>query len=233
MPARRNKRNDAYALSRQLRRRLYNGVAVATLAYVVLSLIRFHGQFPYLSYELAIIWAIFLLCYATIKEVLRWSGEHEEETYHSELWAIIVLAGAAWMIGWNILRTWFLHLPSIPFPEDYEAAVIETMVLYTLSIISSSLYNKGAARRPRHHLARHGKSIGSEIKTVAAEVENGIRNEVKAVTAAENTLANRETAGRPDDVRVMLTKAPAESAEVRKPGSAKAEQYGDEGAQKS
>lgn len=156
MPLKPNRRKHPYTLNKQLRRRFYNGAAIATLVYVLLSLVRFHGQFSYLPYVLAVIWAVFLLCYTTIKEAVRWSDIDDPETYRGELWAGIVIAGAAWMILWNIVRAWIFHLQTIPFPDDYQAAVIETIVLYTLSVISSLIYKyKNKTAKATHRKKRH------------------------------------------------------------------------------
>src|SRR6266481_5758815 len=151
MVQRRHKRKNAYARTHELKLRFYKGAAIATSIYVVLSLIKFHGQYTYLPYELAVTWAVFLFCYATFKEVLRWNDGSEEETYYGELWMMILLSGAAWILVWNLVRVWVFSLPSIPFPEDYEAATLETIILYTLSVISSFLYkyNKAVGRHPR------------------------------------------------------------------------------------
>src|SRR5579862_8608645 len=107
---RRNKRKSRSELTQRLKRRFYKGAATATLIYVILSLIKFHGQFQYLPYELTVTWAVFLLCYTTLKEVLRWNDVNDEEIYHGELWAGLLLAGATWMLVWNLVRTWSLHL---------------------------------------------------------------------------------------------------------------------------
>ncbi|GEM_PF-3733315 len=203
MSLRRDKRKNAYALSRELRRRLYKGVAFATLAYVALSLVRFHGRFPYLPYELAIIWAVSLLCYASLKEVFRWNDVGDEEVYHGELWAGLVLAGAAWMIAWNIGRSWIFNLPANPFPEDYGAATAETIVLYTLSIISSFLYKYKRTTRQPVRQKTHVKIIRHGQKPLAA-VKNGF-------TGAEPVFTPTTT-GKPaqnPNVEVVLTKAPA------------------------
>ncbi|MEK9179824.1 MAG: hypothetical protein AAB897_00190 [Patescibacteria group bacterium] len=177
MPLRQNKRNNrAHELSKRLRRRFYKGAAVATLAYVTLSLVSFHGELENLPFILAVIWAVFILCYTTFKEVLRWSDAGEEEIYHGEFWASLVIAGAAWMIAWNIGRAWFFHLAPLHFPEDYQAAAVETIALYTLSTISSFLYkyqklrNLDARERSRARLLRlrHGKIMEAQTATALA-----------------------------------------------------------------
>ncbi|MDP2599026.1 MAG: hypothetical protein Q8P49_04300 [Candidatus Liptonbacteria bacterium] len=199
MPSRRNKRKNAYALSK-LRSRLYKGVAATTLIYVVLSIVRFHGEFSYLPYILAIIWAVSLLCYTSLKEVLRWNDVGETDVYHGELWASVVVAGAAWMIIWNVVRAWIFNLPTIAFPEDYEAVTIETIVLYTLSIISSFLYKyknaigqpmrqqvRGKSSRSKHHVAAKNTFPGAEPASVQAMPAKSVQN---------------------PDVQIVLTKSP-------------------------
>ncbi len=192
MPVKRYRRKNASALSTALRRRFYKGAAVATLAYVVLSLISFHGQFSPLPYELAVIWAVFLLCYTTLKEMLRWNDFDDEEVYHGELWAGLVLTGAIWMIGWNIVRAWILHLPRIPFPSDYEGAAIETIVLYTLSIISSYLH-------------RYRRSSG---KFIHQKSRRSAHSQPKSTTQEKNEPITADPVQNPE-IQAVLTKASA------------------------
>ncbi|MDO8504756.1 MAG: hypothetical protein Q7S36_02785 [Candidatus Liptonbacteria bacterium] len=175
MYSRRKKRKTAYAVNKRLRRKLYYGAAIATSVYVVLSLIRFHGEFAYLPYVLALIWAVFLLCYTTIKEVFRWNDAEDKEIYHGELWAGLVLAGAAWMIIWNLARAWIFHQPSIPFPEDYAGATVETIVIYTLSIISSFAhkYKTGSAQFMRRR--KHRKPVRRALAPSAPD-KSGLMN---------------------------------------------------------
>ncbi len=158
----RHKRETADARSRLWRRRFYDGAAIATVLYVVLSIITFHGHLTYLPYELSLTWAVFLLCYTSFKEVLRWNNLNDTEPYRGEMWAGLVLAGALWMIAWNIGREWIFHLPHLPFPMDYEAATIETIVLYTLSIMSSIIYKRRNFRQGVHHRARNKVIHGEE-----------------------------------------------------------------------
>src|SRR3989344_4030795 len=129
MPSRKSNREKAEILSRRLKRRFYKGAAAATLIYVALSLLRFPGEIPYLPYMLAVVWAVFILCYTTFKEVLKWNdlNDKESEAYHGEFWASVILAGAGWMIMWNIVREWVFNVQSHPFPEDYQAVVVETI----------------------------------------------------------------------------------------------------------
>ena len=166
MPSRQHRRKSPDDLGAKLKRRFYKGAAIATAAYVTLSLIRFHGEYSYLPYALAVIWAVFLLCYTTFKEVIRWSDVgDEEEVYHGEFWAGLVVAGMGWMIGWNIVREWAFHAPSLPLPEDYQAATIETIVLYTLSVISSLLYKHKAIEQSDRENS-HGGAVnnGSNLR---------------------------------------------------------------------
>jgi hypothetical protein len=195
-PLRQQSRKDADALRIRLKRRFYKGAAIATISYVALSLIKFHGQYSDLPSELAIIWAVFLLCYTTTKEIFRWSDVGDTEIYHGELWMGVLLAGAAWMIAWNIGRIWIYHLPRIPFPSDYESATIETIVLYTLSIASSYLYKYRRHPRythPRAHRAAHPEPI--------------------PVVAIKKDLASAQPAQDSDNVEVILTNAPASDKE--------------------
>lgn len=173
MPSKRYKRKSAYALSRQLRRRFYIAAAIATTGYVLLSLVKFHAQVSYLSQELAIIWAISLLCYASFREVLRWN-DVDDRKHRGEIWAGLVLVGAIWMVIWNIFRAWILHLPAIPFPGDYVAATGETIVLYTLSTLSSFLYERReSALRRRRKTTRKKLKLAVVIKneTVTKKAE--------------------------------------------------------------
>lgn len=158
MQSKRYKRKTAYALSRQLRRRFYIGAAIATSTYVLLSLVKFHAQVTYLANELAIIWAVSLLCYTSLREILRWNAIDERE-HRGEIWAAVVVAGALWMMAWNMFRTWILHLSAYPFPEDYLGATAETIVLYTISVLSSFLYKYKKRRAGQHaHKRMHGKA---------------------------------------------------------------------------
>jgi hypothetical protein len=192
---RRNKRKNADALSKQLRRRFYKGAAIATTAYVVLSLIKFHGQLSDLPSQLAIIWAVFLVCYTTFKEVLRWNDVGDVDIYHGELWAGVVLAGAAWMITWNIVRSWVFNLEKIPFPSDYESAVIETIVIYVLSIGSSFLH-KYRRVEGRSHQKTHARIAQREMKPFVAATGDLVKadaardSKVKAVLAKTDVMEN-------------------------------------------
>lgn len=191
----RYKRKNAYALSRQLRRRFYKGAAIATLLYVILSLVKFHGQLSYLPYELAIIWAVFLLCYSSLKEVLRWNGVDDAKAFHGETWVALVIIGALWMILWNIGRVWIFHLTQIPFPEDYEAATVETIVLYTLSVTSSFLY-KSRYREPEKQKLLRQKTRGGESPAL----------NLATIAKKEFTAPNQE---QKQKVEVRLTKTSA------------------------
>lgn len=180
----------ADAQSRQLRRRLYKGAAIATLVYVALSIINFLLQFNALPYELAIIWAVVVICYATFREALRWNNL-DDTNYPGEFWAGLVVAGAIFMIAWNIGRGWLFRLPRIVFPQDYEAAVIEMIVLYTLSSISSFIYGRRSMRgkfarhRTRVKTAAEGRGIVvPQAQSIAGPVQN---SEVKAVLTSAKT----------------------------------------------
>lgn len=156
----RQKRKDADARSRALRRRFYKGAAIATAVYVGLSLIKFHAQLPYLTYELVVIWAVFLLCYASFKEVLRWNDVDDPKSYDGDFWAALVVVGAVWMIVWNIGRVWIFHLGRLEFPHDYTAATIETIVLYTISGISAFLHKRSKlAEHARRRNIQRKKSV--------------------------------------------------------------------------
>lgn len=180
MPFKRYKRKSADALSRQLRRRFYIGSAIATCTYVALSIIKFYARVSYLAQELAIIWSVFLLCYTSFREVLRWNNVNDAEKHHGEIWVGIVLAGGAWMFLWNIGRSWFFRLPTVPFPEDYVVAIAETLVLYTLSSISSFLY------RYKHKKSRaHRQAGASNIRNKHADAKEKTSIAVQAVPAAE------------------------------------------------
>lgn len=191
MSSRQHRRKNADTPSRQLRRRFYKGAAIATVSYVALSLVRFHGEYSYLPYALAVIWAVFLLCYTSFKEVLRWSDAgDEEEVYHGEFWAGLVVGGMAWMIAWNIIREWAFRAPSLPLPEDYQAATIETIVLYTLSTISSLLYKHGVEKR------RSGRQrTRARMVRVVSNSPAETRNEPMVVKPTKN-----------QDVEIILVK---------------------------
>lgn len=192
----RHKRKTADARSRALRRRFYQGAAAATVAYVALSLVKFHGEFEYLSYELAVIWAVFLLCYTTFREVVRWN-ESDTQSYRGELWAALVVGAAYWMIIWNIMRAWVFHLPTLPFPAEYGAATIETIVLYTLSAISSFLYKRKAAiKRAVRHYKSYPRVVSAKSKRLVAAAESAHAEpspdaEVKAVLASAVSAAKK------------------------------------------
>lgn len=204
----RYKRKTADARSRALRRRFYQGAAVATVVYVLLSLVKFHGEFEYLSLELAVIWAVFLLCYTTFREVVRWN-EADTQSYRGELWAALVVGGAYWMIVWNILRAWVFHLPTLPFPAEYGAATIETIVLYTLSSISAFLHKhklelKNAARRYRaYRAARTAYGVAVTAKARRRPVVAK-----QAVLPAEQSTPEAEA-----EVKAVLTSAPKKPEE--------------------
>src|SRR3989344_4785187 len=173
------KRKTPNDFSKRLKRRFYRIAAITTLVYVTLSLIKFHGELDYLPHELAITWAVFLLCYTSFKELLRWNDIEDATTYRGGLWAALVMGGAIWMISWNIIRVWALNLPSLHFPGEYQAATIETIVLYTLSIVSASLYKyKKTIRYPVRHKAR-GKFARQEQKAISSPLAQG--QEMQAV----------------------------------------------------
>lgn len=203
MPLRRYKRKSAYALSGQWRLRFYKGAAFATLAYVVLSLIKFHGQLSYLDYELAVIWAVSLLCYTSFKEVLRWNDVNDTNAYNGELWAGIVVGGALWMIIWNIVRAWAFNLPRMPLPTDYIAATAETIVLYTISVISSFLYKNKKLTKQTARQKTHVKAVHQEQKPFQ---KAGVQ------PAAAEPAQNPE-------VKVVLTKAEVLDDESKKENS--------------
>ncbi|MDO8516247.1 MAG: hypothetical protein Q7S28_03290, partial [bacterium] len=85
----------------------------------------------------------------------RWNDLGDDEIYHGEMWTAVVLAGWVWMMAWNFARTWLFKVESIEFPEDYQFAAMETIVMYTLSAISSFLhkYKAAPAAKPKHHKA--------------------------------------------------------------------------------
>ncbi len=192
MPSRQNKQNKAYVLSKKLRRRFYRGAAVTTLAYVGLSLVSFHGEFSYFPYALAIIWAVFLFCYTSFKEALRWNNASDDEIYHGELWAALLLAGATWMIVWNIVRVWIFRLPSLHFPDDYQAAVLETIVLYTLSVLSSFLYKNRKLKEQSAKKRAYTRAVHREASAIAVAAAKKQAEEIKP---AQN-----------QDLNVVLTK---------------------------
>src|SRR6266478_3265080 len=104
----RHKKLTADARSKQLRRRLYTGAAITTLAYVALSIVNFLFQLTSIPYELAIIWAVVIICYATFREALRWNNI-DDSNYPGEYWAGLIVVGAAFMIAWNIGRQWIYN----------------------------------------------------------------------------------------------------------------------------
>lgn len=206
MPSRRYKRKSAHDLSKQLRRKFYRVAAIATLVYVALSLVGFHAGL-YVPQILGIMWAVFLLSYTSFKEAIRWNNAGDEEVYRGELWAGLVLTGAVWMIGWNIGRTWFFNLPSVALPDDYEAAVIETIVLYTLSVISSFLYKYRKLKKG----AVHQKILGKKARRIPSIPKPAI--------TAEKKLSGVEPAQNPN-IEVVLTKAPTPEKEDPPPPQA-------------
>jgi hypothetical protein len=203
MPFLQRKRKTTYDSNKNLKRRFYKGAAIATLVYVTLSLIKFHGQFPYFPYELTTTWAVFLLCYTSFKEMLRWNDIDDGETYHGGLWTLLVLGGAIWMITWDVIRTLGFHLPSIPFPDDYQAATIEAIVLYTLSIISSLVYKQNKAKR---HALRQQKT---RVKTVRQKQAPSI--------AAKNDVAADMRPAQNSEIQAVLTKATSLDGEDHPP----------------
>lgn len=190
MPIRRNKRANAYAADGQLRKRLYKGAAIATLGYVGLSLVSFYGQFPHFPYALSVIWAVSLICYTSLKEIFRWNDAEDTGVYHGELWAGIVLAGALWMILWNVGREWIFHMPSIPFPGDYTGATLETIVLYTLSVVSAFLH-----KSKKHSLQQARKKTRGKKRRV-----------LKSSAIAKNGLVGTESVQN-SNPQAVLTKA--------------------------
>lgn len=186
----------ADARSRQLRRRLYRGAAIATLVYVALSIVNFLLQLTALPYELAVIWTVVIICYATFREVLRWNNL-DDTNYPGEFWAGLVVAGGIFMIAWNIGREWLFRLPHIAFPQDYEAAVIETIALYTLSGISSFVH--GRRRMPekftrhRTHLKTVHEGREPVVMPQASAAAGPIPNsEVKAILTSAKTIDDKK-----------------------------------------
>lgn len=180
MVQRRYKQKSEYALSKKLRRRFYKAAAIATVIYVMLSLTKFYGQYDFLSYDLAIIWAVFLICYTSFKEIIRWNHVSDNEYYNGELWAALVIAGLFWMIIWNAGRALIFHLPRLPVPEDYIAAAIETLVLYTLSTTSSYLYkNKGRIGMEVEERIQEGERL-IEPKRTAPKIKIAVAKQTYA-----------------------------------------------------
>ncbi|OGY99112.1 MAG: hypothetical protein A2945_05345 [Candidatus Liptonbacteria bacterium RIFCSPLOWO2_01_FULL_52_25] len=177
-------------LSKRLKRRFYKIAAITTLVYVTLSLIKFHGELSYLPNELAITWAVFLLCYTSFKELLRWNNIEDAATYRGGLWAALVLGGGIWMIAWNIVRAWAFNLPSFPFPAEYQAVTIETIVLYTLSLISASLYKYRKGERYTMRQKARGRAMRQAKKDVvsAAPAQN---TEIQAVLTKTTALDDK------------------------------------------
>src|SRR3989344_2142042 len=167
------KRKTPNDFSKRLKRRFYKIAAITTLVYVTLSLVKFHGELDYLPQELAIIWAVFLLCYTSFKEMLRWNNIEDTTTYRGGLWAALVMGGAIWMISWNIVRVWAFKLSSLHFPGDYQAATIETIVLYTLSIVSASLYKYHKAKRYPARQKMRGRIAQQEQKKISSPLAQG------------------------------------------------------------
>ncbi|MDO8536990.1 MAG: hypothetical protein Q7R94_01970, partial [bacterium] len=93
------------------------------------------------------------------------------------------------------IREWLFRLPHLPFPEDYTAATIETIVLYTLSIVSSFLYRYKKLSRQTAHKKIHGKVIHQEAIKSPALMKEG-----------PSVVAAIESAQSPK-VEVVLTKA--------------------------
>ena len=197
MPLRHHKRKNTYDLRKRLKRRFYKVAAIATLVYVTLSLIKFHAELHYLPHELGLTWAVFLLCYTSFKELLRWNDVEDTETYRGGLWAALVIGGAIWMIGWNIVRVWAFRLPMLPFPDDYQAATIETIVIYTLSLISSFLYKhkqeqrNGMRQRVRAKTAYRERTRGASQKNDAASARSIPSPQVEVVLTEASTLDNK------------------------------------------
>lgn len=187
----RQRKLTADARSKQLRRRLYAGAAIATFAYAALSIVNFLLQLTSLPYELAVVWAVVIICYATFREALRWN-DIDDSNYPGEFWAGFVVAGGIFMIAWNIGREWFFRLPYFAFPQDYEAAMIETIVLYTLSGISSFIYTrKRSHARSRHKM--HPKILREEkIFSIAPQAmpatEMEPESEIKTTLVSAKTL---------------------------------------------
>ena len=192
------KRKTPNDFSKRLKRRFYRIAAITTLVYVTLSLIKFHGELDYLPHELAITWAVFLLCYTSFKELLRWNDIQDATTYRGGLWAALVLGGGIWMVSWNIVRVWAFNLPSIPFPEEYQTATIETIVLYTLSLISASLYKYKKAERHAGYQRARTRTVRQAQKPIPATktgvVDAGPRQrpEVTAVFTKASTTDEKD-----------------------------------------
>jgi amino acid permease len=191
----RQRKLTADARSKQLRRRLYRGAAITTFVYVVLSIVNFLFQLTSIPYELAIIWAVVIICYATFREALRWNNI-DDTNYPGEFWAGFVVAGAVFMIAWNIGRQWIFRLPYFIFPQEYEAAVIETIVLYTLSGISSFIHERKRTRVKSRHRT-HPKNILEEKQfafSPQASPATGpeLNSEVKATLVSAKTLDSKK-----------------------------------------
>lgn len=193
-----HKHKTTHDFSKRLKRRFYKIAAIATLVYVTLSLVKFHGELSYLPQELGITWAVFLLCYTSFKEMLRWNNIEDAATYRGGLWAALILGGGIWMISWNIARVWAFSLPSLSFPGEYQAAVIETIVLYTLSLISAALYKYrrderyGEREKARGRTIRHDQKAIPAAKTGVTDTGPARQPEIQAVLTQATTLDDKD-----------------------------------------